>query len=188
MNQYYLEIAQDFLKPVAFEPGLLESMRELTDTTGSYTGSGVQLEYWRFAEPRALRPLHSRNLFPKYLAPDRIRLARISDGPGLLPAHRDHGVQVVLNVYIQSDPRDSTIFYEAHPDAQAQSYSPDLPKNIYTQDQLVPRARIAPVTGDAYLLNVSEIHAVEHVSDQDRWFLSYMWCHHSWAEVCKIWQ
>jgi hypothetical protein len=87
-----------------------------------------------------------------------------------------------LNYYISAG-NDSTIFYNAKSNAAPIEYPNKLTKNVYHLYDLDEAGRFLANSGDAYLLDVSQIHAVNKQSPSTRLFLNYSWFSASFCNV-----
>ena len=162
----FKKINQNFLKN--FNDWTLLQGQELISR---YESSGTILEYFNIPNIELFRSIHTRKFFS--ISPDRVSIAKIT-GSGLLYPHRDHGVSTVLNYYITAD-KDDTIFYNSKSGAVPFEYPGRSVNNVYHLQDLDETTRFSAESGDAYLLDVSQIHSVNKISSTTRLFLNYSW-------------
>jgi hypothetical protein len=173
----YKKIFQDFLRKDFDNWMLLKG----NDLKSSYDSGTVRLEYYNISSTDYFKSIHVRKLFT--IRPDRVRFSSIT-GQGFLLPHRDHDADVVLNYYISAN-SDTTIFYKEKENSTPFKYKDKDKANIYSLDDTIEINRFVSNSGEAYLLNVSEIHAVEKVSQEPRLFISYIWKGFTYDEILK---
>lgn len=171
----YTKLHQDFLR-ANFDDWLSLKGNELLSKYNSFT---TTLEYFNINDVDLFRKLHLKKIFT--IRPDRIRFSIIT-GKGLLLPHRDHNTTAVLNYYASAG-EDATVFYTCKEGATAIQYPGKVESNVYTLDKLDEVGRFVANSNDAYLLDVSQVHSVEKVSEEPRLFISYLWSNHSYEEV-----
>ena len=171
----FKKLNQDFLKNDFNDWTLLQGQELIS----RYESFGTVLEYFKISNMDYLKNIHTRKFFS--IRPDRVSIARIT-GSGFLYPHKDHGITTVLNYYISAD-KDSTIFYNAKSNAVPIEYPNKPTKNVYHLYDLDEAGRFLANSGDAYLLDVSQIHAVNKQSPSTRLFLSYSWFSASFCNV-----
>lgn len=128
--------------------------------------------------------IKNRNLFNLLLKseifgipPDAIAYCEFT-GPGLVKPHKDDGMSVALNFYIETD-NAVTIFYKESTDII------DNNKLYYSEinDSLVETGRFHADQYDCYLLDVSSIHGIQKCSDKIRTMISLRWRKHSYKDI-----
>ena len=158
-------------------------IKELTDdwlqfkgnTSVSHFASGnASIEYFNLANIQEFKNCHLRKFFT--IPPTTVLYTEVKGGSGgLLWPHKDHNTLCVLNYYIQAD-LDETVFYHLKNDnVQPFQYKDKNTSNIFCPEDLIPVDKFVACANDAYLLDVSKIHAVSKISNQDRIFISYQW-------------
>jgi hypothetical protein len=173
----FKKVNQDFLRPEFNDWMSLKG----SNLISKYDSFGTTLEYFDISNLDFFKSIHSRKFFN--IKPDRVSIARIT-GSGLLYPHRDHGTTAVLNYYISAD-KDDTIFYNPKLNAVPFSYPGKSTNNIYYLQDLEETGRFAAESGDAYLLDVSQIHSVHKTSTNTRLFLNYSWYSDSFDNIVK---
>lgn len=173
----FKKIEQDFLKPEFSDWWKLKGDQVLS----KYDSSGTKLEYFNISDLNFFRSIHTKRFFT--IPPDRVSIATIT-GTGILFPHKDHGFKTVLNYYISAD-GDTTIFYSPKENAVPYEYPGKEEKNVYHLDQVEEIGRFSAVTGDAYLLDISQIHAVTKHSESTRFFINYLWSKASFEEIAE---
>ena len=173
----YHKIQQPFLKQLddwsIFEDAVSYS---------KYSSGDVTLEYFGVKNLDLFRKQHTRKFFS--IPPSRIRYVKIT-GTGILQPHRDHNTTVSLNYYISAND-DQTIFYNTiSSDIAPIAYPGKTESNVYKLDSLVELDKFVSNSNEAYLLDVSQIHAVVKVNPEPRIFISYLWSDHSYDQVLK---
>jgi hypothetical protein len=173
----FTKIKQDFLK-TEFNDWMSLKGNELKS---SYETGDVVLEYFNILDIDFFKKIHLRNPFS--IKPDRVRFSRLT-GTGMLNPHVDHSTSVALNFYIDAG-EDLTIFYKQNNNAAPFSYSGKNQSNIYNVVDLTEESNFIAKSGEAYLLDVSQIHSVNKVNPNPRLFISYLWDTAMYEEVLK---
>jgi hypothetical protein len=171
----FTKIKQDFLK-TEFNDWMLLKGNELRS---SYETGDVVLEYFNISDIDFFKKIHLRNPFS--IKPDRVRFSRLT-GTGMLNPHVDHYTTVALNYYIDAG-EDLTIFYKQTDNATPFRYSGKNQSNIYNVADLTEGDSFTASSGEVYLLDVSQIHAVNKVNPNPRLFISYLWDTAMYEEV-----
>jgi hypothetical protein len=128
------------------------------------------------------------NPFPfkliKAWKPDLVRWVEIT---GTQPAgpHRDHGITTTLNCYMDA-PSGETKFWREGANSAPFRVKGAVTSNGYVQSTLDFVDSFKAFTGDAYLLNVSEIHSVEKEIDVNRRFIQLSWNTVPFDQVLKL--
>jgi hypothetical protein len=145
-----------------------------------YESIPTSIAYYGLQEFDLFRKQHSRRPFTKNS--DTVRWAEVAN-TGILCPHRDHGVSAVLNYYI-SGGEDVTVFYKPKPGCEkGLHYSGWTWGNIYLFSMVEEVARFVAKPGDAYLLDVTQIHAVFKTSPEPRQFINYVWKDTPYSEI-----
>jgi hypothetical protein len=98
-------------------------------------------------------------------------------GSGLVTPHTDVKDTVALNFYLSST-IDATIFYTPNEGAVT------IPNTqSYRVDQVNEVARFSARQFDAYVLDVTKIHAIDKTDDSVRSMISYRWQGPSYEEI-----
>lgn len=142
-----------------------------------YPHSGGALKYYNLrggdvasAVARALS-----RVFIKQLTPS-ITYATLS-GTAVFPPHFDDGPNTAINFYLRTN-EERTVFYSRKHGAIPYRLTPAHIDNLYHKEDLVEQYSFAASTGDCYLLNVAEVHAIESV-DVDHINRSFISCYFS---------
>lgn len=168
IDNFFIEEDLDFLK------------RFKSDTIAmEFIGSGTHLEYFLLTDYPEFISIHIKKICK--IEPTGILYSRIS-GQGSLGAHVDQGPLVSLNYYIDAG-LDETIFFEKKSDNVLSKRYDNQESNIYTLQDLTPKAKFVANTQDVYLLNVNKIHAVIKKTNVPREFISYQWYNNTYEEV-----
>ena len=171
---YFTKIP-NFINPTA---NILENLK-LGEHIIEFAGINTLLEYYVIKDVNYILSQHIRkicNIDPTYII-----YAQITN-KGLLGAHIDHGPIVNLNFYLQAA-EDITHFYKKNEKVTGYQYTGQKEANIFDYRELEHVGSFVANTNEAYLLNVSEIHSVEKVTDTKRSFISYCWHHNTYEEV-----
>jgi hypothetical protein len=145
-----------------------------------YDSIPTSLGYYGFQEFDLFRKQHTRRPFTKNS--DNVRWAEVLN-PGVLYPHRDHNVSTVLNYYI-SGGEDVTVFYKPKPGCEkGLTYPGKNVANIYLFNMVEEVARFVAKPGEAYLLDVTQIHAVFKTSPEPRQFINYVWKDTPYSEM-----
>lgn len=172
---YYTKI-KDFIK---LDVDALNNL-ELGNKVDQYNFSGTLLEYHLFKDTQQVESLITRK-FCK-IDPTYVTYAQIT-GKGLLEPHIDHGPLVNLNYYLSAG-EDETIFFQKKYDTVlSQQYPGKKESNIFSLDDLNEVGKFISLSNEAYLLNVSNIHCVNKITNIKRSFISFSWYHHTYQEV-----
>lgn len=92
--------------------------------------------------------------------------------PGLVSPHIDVGdASVSLNYYLQTDSRDSTIYYEK----KHENVKPFPNTSSYSVNDLNEISSFRASKFDTFLLDVKKIHGIQKNSDQKRVLISFRW-------------
>lgn len=173
----YYKIKQPFLKQ-------LDDWSIFKDAVSysKYDSGDVTLEYFGVKNLDLFRKQHTRKFFS--IPPSRIRYVKIT-GTGILQPHRDHDTTVSLNYYISAGD-DQTIFYNTtSSDVQPITYPSKTDSNVYKLDSLVEFDKFVSNSNEAYLLDVSQIHAVVKTNPEPRIFIAYLWSDDNYDQVLK---
>jgi hypothetical protein len=169
----YKKLTQDFIS------GLPYYQQFMGNEVAKFVSGTVTLEYYALENVESFRKLHLRNLFG--IRPDRVQFATI-DGVGFLAPHRDHNTLVTLNYYaIAGD--DVTIFYKEKEGAVPVTYEGKEQANIFNPNDLLEVGSFVANSNEAFLLDVSQIHAVLKTNPEPRVFVSYAWANHTYDQV-----
>ena len=170
----YCKIEQTFLKE-------LDDWSIFQDTIlphSKYISGNVILEYFGIKNVDLFRKQHTHKFFS--IPPCRIRYVKIT-GTGILQPHRDQDTTVTLNYYISAN-GDQTIFYNTI----SSDVAPIKTKSyLYILDSLVEIDKFVSNSNEAYLLDVSQIHAVVKTNPEPRIFISYQWTGCSYDQILK---
>jgi hypothetical protein len=102
------------------------------------------------------------------IPPTTIQIWQI-EKQGWLDVHRDRGEsKVSLNYYIDTS-EDETIFYTPKDGIVREDY------HVYDFEDLNIECSLSAKAGEAYLLNINELHSVTKKDDKTRVFLQYSW-------------
>lgn len=169
-----------------FLPNSLEVQKNLNigQFIQKFIASDALLEYYEIADVDKILSLHTRK-FCK-IEPTYVIFSKITGKThGLLDPHKDHGPRVSLNYYIEAG-EDKTVFYELKDTSMSgNNYPGKKEANIFKVEQLDRIEEFVAESNTSYLLNVSKIHSVEKVTDNQRIFLTYAWHDHSYEEVLE---
>jgi len=172
----YQKIEQNFLKTNNIKWDYFRSNLEMS----RYDCYGTSIVYSQLDHSHEFKLIHLRKFFT--IMPTRVYFTEII-GDGLLYPHIDHNTKVVLNFYITSD-NSKTIFYKLKNDeTQPFKYKDKETENIYQPDDLIEIGSFHSNAGDAYLLDVSKIHAVQKTNNTTRQFISYQWQYHDYETI-----
>lgn len=103
------------------------------------------------------------------------------DKPIPLRPHRDHGISVALNIYFETGDG-LTSFYDGPEEGEA--YEGETLKNIYKFNELTKVSEFRAVRGDAFLLDVSQIHSVTELKGP-RSFIQASWSSYSLLQIAQ---
>jgi hypothetical protein len=171
----YKKINQNFIKK---DFTSWESLKG-KNLMSQYVSKHTTLSYYNINDIEYFKTIHTGKFFT--IKPDRVRFS-ILTGQGMLSPHKDHDATTVLNYYISAE-GDQTIFYNVNEFAEPFSYKEGYAKNIYNQSDLTETTKFIAVSGDAYLLDVSNIHSVYKKSTVPRVFISYIWMNNSFETI-----
>jgi len=115
------------------------------------------------------------------IKPDYVLIAEIN-GSGSIGPHIDHGPQVVLNWYKQSN-QASTMFYRAKENSTPFTAENEEEAKLYHNKDLELYDCFTAQDNDIYLLDVSKVHAVSSPKPGSRLFLSFSWKDSSYEEI-----
>lgn len=120
--------------------------------------------------------IHLKNIFT--IKPSTVFYAVLT-GSGLVTPHIDGSNEsVALNFYLV-DNNDSTIFYEKNND----EVRPYPNTQSYDVNKLKEVNRFYAKKYDTYLMDVTKIHGIQKLTNDDRIFISYRWKHFSFNEI-----
>lgn len=147
-----------------------------------YDSFGTSLSYWPLAiERERWFAEHSRRFCTQH--PDRVRIGLI-EGQGMLLPHKDHDITATLNIYLQANNLDTTTFYRVRSERVQAVRAPGArTANVFIPNDLHPLGEFSVSSGQAVLINSTEIHSVRMKSPEPRVLLSYMWTGPSYQEV-----
>lgn len=178
IGNMYQKINQNFIK------ALNDNWLQFKGSTSvSHFASGdASIEYFNLANIQEFRNCHLRKFFT--IPPTTVLYTEVKgDVDGLLWPHKDHNTLCVLNYYIHAG-NDETVFYSLkNNEVQPFRYKDKEVSNIYCPDDLVEVDKFVAHSNDAYLLDVSQIHAVKKLTDQPRIFISYQWKENIYNEI-----
>jgi len=152
--------------------------------TSGFVGNGTDtyLSYCLLTNIGEFMSVHTRE-FCKI--PPSIALYSQLTGQGLHGAHIDHGPKCALNYYISAG-IDETIFYKKKTnDVKSMLYPGKTQANGYDVKDLDEVDKFVANSNEAYLLNVSEIHSVNKITNNTRTFIAYLWYNHTYEEVLE---
>lgn len=112
---------------------------------------------------------------------DYVQVVEIS-GPRIAIPHRDHGINVNLNLYYRSG-NATTHFWKETPASEARVYQSETIANIYDEDTLEHVDSFTAADGDAFLLDVQQIHSVQMLPDNVRIFVQLSWTNQTYDYV-----
>lgn len=113
--------------------------------------------------------------------PDIIRWVEIV-GEGIAGPHRDHGIVTSLNLYMETS-AETTHFWEPKDGAIPYRHANATTDNVFASKDLKLRESFIAKNGDAYLLDVSQIHSVERTDESIRRFIQLSWNTTPFGEV-----
>jgi hypothetical protein len=139
------------------------------------------LDMWQIADQKAFNSIHKRKFFSIW--PDAVSFTVVT-GDGYLAPHVDYNTSCSLNYYIQADTIDSTFFYNP-PNASSYHHPGKTHSSMFKFDDVKDYSvdHFNASSGDAYLLNVSQIHSVFKKTTKPRIFIAYIWRKASFDEV-----
>lgn len=178
----FKKIEQRFIKTDFKNWDLFESNNKIVNFDSS---TGASLQYYTLNNFDKFRAIHSKK-FCK-IDPTTVSFAKII-GPGEIGPHTDAGVKVALNYYITAG-TDETIFYKSKDynintieyNSSDAAYTP----NVYNADDLYTVGKFVAESGDAYILDVSQIHSVNKITNVPRMFIAYLWYNNSYDEILE---
>jgi hypothetical protein len=95
-------------------------------------------------------------------------------GNQLVTPHRDKGISVALNLYLETD-NAATIYYkEINHDPTHVNFKHTKPYGAPIEN-LVETCRFTAEPNDLYLLNVNEIHGIQKTTETPRSMITYRW-------------
>lgn len=107
------------------------------------------------------------------LNPDFVQVVEIK-GPRRAVPHRDHGIQVNLNLYLKAGDG-ITHFWRETPISKGQTYGLESLANIFREEDLEHVGSFTAKNGDAYLMSGQHIHSVEMPPENERIFVQLSW-------------
>lgn len=143
-------------------------------------GTKTRMRYYQIADPEYFRSLHGYNPFT--IMPNRVEY-RETDCYGLLAAHSDLKSRVTLNYYVISGGCTTAFYEKKHENVPSVSVPSHTGKNddvtFYQLEDLIKVDEFIAKDNEAYLLDVTKIHAVLSPVDKDqralRKTISYVW-------------
>lgn len=145
-----------------------------------YDSLSTSLEYYSIEHFDLFKKQHIKR--PYTIIPNKVRWAEIV-GPGMLYPHKDYHTTAVLNYYI-SGGEDITIFYKPKAgNEEGLVYPGKEGGNVYLPESVEEVGRFVAKPGDAFLLDVTQIHSLVKVSPEPRMFINYVWTEASYADV-----
>lgn len=165
-NEYFVKIKPSFLKNV---DKILDFKGENFFTFGIDTEELRGKTLLRYFEINDIVAFH--NTIDNYnfkIPPDSIQIWQI-ENQGWLDVHRDKGnAKVSLNYYIETS-EDETIFYKPKDGIVREDY------HVYEFEDLNIEGIFTALSGEAYLLNIKELHSVTKKDNKPRIILQYSW-------------
>lgn len=143
----------------------------------NYDNGSVKLTYYSGVDGNLWYKAYDLPIFG--LRPDTVSLADIS-GKGFLNTHRDHNVTVSLNYYFEAD-LCATKFYNIKEEFKDLKYK----KNIFRLDEVEYADEFVAKSGEAYLLDVNEIHAVDFPEGSKRKMVAFQWRNKTFQEILE---
>lgn len=140
-----------------------------------YDNGKVRLSYFAGTHDDLWEKAYSLPIFN--IRPDVLSLASIT-GNGFLDAHRDHSVTVSLNYYFEAD-KGATSFYILKDEFTDLKFK----KNVFRLNEVDYVDQFIAHNGDAYLLNVNEIHSVDFPEGSKRKMMCFQWKNKTYKEV-----
>jgi hypothetical protein len=163
----YSKLNLTFKKPVSL------------DYKGDYISTYGLISYYRVNRAYTILPIELLKL-----TADRITWTEVS--PEACLPHRDQGVSVNLNIYI--DPGQAvTKFYNIN--TGANPYSPNTEKfypNLYRSEDLEFSSEFLAQPGEAYLLDVGKVHQVVGLEKGLRSMIQLSWNSRPYDEILEI--
>ena len=118
------------------------------------------------------------------LKPDTIRFVVVM-GKNSVNPHRDHHIITALNCYFQAGGA-TTHFWEPLPAAKPITFPGARTSNIYCDGNLRHLTSFTASDGEAYLLNVNQVHSVQRTSIKTRRFIQLSWKARPFEEVLEV--
>lgn len=126
-----------------------------------------------------LKDIYGIQMFSDSLRPDGVRWAEVTI-KDLLP-HRDHGITAALNLYIEPALA-RTQFWTVKEGEEPYAYPGERVAAMYKPEQLEPGDSFIARRGDAYWLDLSQVHTVKGALGK-RTFIQFSWNTKTLAEV-----
>lgn len=134
---------------------------------------GAGLVYYEMTDMKCIEGL------VHHLKPDSVRLVEVTT-ENLRP-HRDHGITAALNLYLEPAGAVTT-FYKVKEGQSPYRYPGETIAAVYAMHQLEVMDSFVAKKGEAYGLDVSQVHTVTGASGTRR-FVQLSWCDKPFAEV-----
>lgn len=166
MNKYYTKIKPIFIKN---PDAILKYRGDNFFTFGVDTKELKGKTLLRFFQIKDMESFFSEiQNYTFKIPPNTIQIWQIEQ-QGWLDVHRDRGdSKVSLNYYIETS-ADDTVFYTPKDGIVREDYYE------YNFDELNIEDSFAALSGEAYLLNINELHSVTKKDDKTRYILQYSW-------------
>ena len=162
MNNYFCQINTDFINDPSVDWAMFKNEKNI-----NFQSNDVNLTYFSIKDFS-----NFANQFNPFPDCDSIEYVTMT-GQGILYPHKDINTRVCLNYYINTS-NDPTKFFTLVP--------PATDKNYQAEDLIFEGEFIAQ-SGQAFLLNVSEMHGVVKQDNITRTFLCFQWNNLSFEEV-----
>lgn len=143
----------------------------------NYDNGSVKLTYYSGTHKDIWYSAYNQDIFT--IKPDVMSLADIH-GEGFLNPHRDHNVTVSLNYYFEADVC-ATKFYTLKEEFKDLKFK----KNIFKLEELDYVGEFVAKSGEAFLLNVNEIHAVDFPAGSKRKMVNFQWRTKTFQEILE---
>lgn len=134
-------------------------------------GDRVKISYYLIKDVKHLKTLFAKEICK--IPPATMFYADIM-GSGRLWPHRDHNVSCCINYYFAPN-NATTVFFKEKENSAPWLYPGKETANIYEFKDVRAVGNFKAAPFDAYLLNVSEIHAVFNPPPGARRFLTWQW-------------
>lgn len=140
--------------------------------------------YKRYGDKVTYYDMKDLSLVQSYvtrLQPEDVKWVEISTDD--LRPHRDHGVTAALNLYV--DPAFATTqFWAVKEGQQPYAYPGEAMANLYREEQLEPTDSFIARTGDAYWLDLTQVHTVRGAIGK-RKFVQFSWSTRTLADILR---
>lgn len=135
-------------------------------------GKFPKISYYTIKDPAYLE-----NIFPDKICKIKPTTVFYSDilGAGKLWPHRDHNVSCCINFYFESNEAVTVFHKEKENSSGPWKYPGKNSSNIFEFENVDYVTEFRARDGEAYLLNVSEIHSVTMPPPGIRRFITWQW-------------